>query len=86
VVKITAVTATAGAYAFVDDLYDAGLTNKLAGMDIWDQGQPAPLIAAVDVSTVGGIVWNYPDGSPTINTMGKRQVDGADSAELASIK
>lgn len=86
VVKITAVTATAGAYAFVDDLYDAGLTNKLAGMDIWDQGQPAPLIAAVDVSTVGGIVWNYPDSSPTANTMGKRQIDAADSAELAFVK
>ena len=70
-VKITAYTATAGAYLFIDDLYDAALNNKLAGIDIWVDGKPSPLIAAVDASAVPGLVWNYPDTPNTTGTMGE---------------
>ena len=85
-VKITGVTATAGAYFFVDDLYDAGTGNKVAGLDLWDQGQPSPIMVQSDFSVVPSAVWGYSDSNTSINTMGQRQVDAADDAELAAIK
>ena len=85
-VKITGVTATAGAYFFVDDLYDAGTGNKVAGLDLWDEGQPSPIMVQSDFSVVPSAVWGYSDSNTQANTMGQRQVDAADDAELASIK
>lgn len=85
-VKFTGVTATAGAEMFIDDLYDAGTSNKLAGLDVWDEGKPSPVLAATDVSAIPAQVWAYPDTSTNANTMGQRQVDAADDAELAAIK
>ena len=85
-VKFTAVTATAGAEIFIDDLYDAGTNNKLAGLDVWEDGKPSPVLAATDVSAIPAQVWAYPDSGTATNTMGQRQVDAADDAELAAIK
>ena len=85
-VRITGVTATAGAYFFVDDLYDAGTGNKVAGLDLWDNGQPSPIMIQSDFSVVPSAVWGFSDSSTQENTMGQRQVDGADSAELASVQ
>jgi hypothetical protein len=85
-VKFTGVTATAGAEMFIDDLYDAGTNNKLAGLDVWEQGKPSPVIAATDASAIPAQVWAYPDSGTSANTMGQRQVDAADDAELAAIK
>lgn len=51
-VRITAKTATAGAYAFLDDLYDAGTANKVAGLDLWDEGHISPVIVAADYSAI----------------------------------
>lgn len=84
-VRITGVTATAGAYFFVDDLYDAGTGNKVAGLDLWYQGKPSPVIAAIDTSAIPAQVWGFSDQTTSANTMGKRQVDAADNAELAAI-
>lgn len=85
-VRITGVTSTAGAYFFVDDLYDAGTGNKVAGLDLWDSGQPSPIMVQSDFSVVPSAVWGYSDSGTQADTMGQRQVDGADNAELASIK
>ena len=85
-VKITGVTATAGAYFFVDDLYDAGTGNKVAGLDLWDNGQPSPIMVSIDYSVVPSAVWGYADSNTQASTMGQRQVDAADEAELAAIK
>ena len=84
--RVTAVTATAGAKVFMDDFYDAGLTNRIAGFDLWNDGKPVSLFVANDVSGVPGLVWQYPDTNTATNTMGQRQVDAADDAELAAIK
>lgn len=86
IVRITGVTATAGAYFFVDDLYDAGTGNKVAGLDLWDEGQPSQIMVQSDFSVVPSAVWGYSDANTLANTMGQRQVDAADDAELASIK
>jgi hypothetical protein len=75
-VRFTGVTATAGAEFYVDDLFDAGTTNKVAGLDVWDEGKPAPVLAATDVSAVAAQVWAYPTvGLTTAGTTGKRLVD-----------
>lgn len=51
-VRITAKTAAAGAYVFLDDIYDAGLNNKVAGLDLWDNGKISPIMLAIDFSSV----------------------------------
>lgn len=85
-VRITAITATAGAYAFIDDLYDAGTGNKVAGLDLWYAGKPSTIMVASDTSAIPAQVWAYSDQTTSANTMGQRQVDAADDAELAAIK
>lgn len=85
-VRITAITGTAGAYAFIDDLYDAGTGNKVAGLDLYYKGKPSTIMVASDTSAIPAQVWGYSDQTTSANTMGQRQVDAADDAELASIK
>lgn len=74
-VRITGVTATAGAYFFVDDLYDAGTGNKVAGLDLWDEGQPSQIMVQSDFSVVPSAVWGYADTNTQADTMGKHQSD-----------
>lgn len=51
-IRITAKTATPGAYVFLDDIYDAGTGNKAAALDLWDDGHISPIIVAADYSTI----------------------------------
>lgn len=51
-IRLTAVSSTAGAYAFLDDIYDAGTGNKVAGLDLWDNGKISPIIVASDYSSI----------------------------------
>lgn len=55
-VRILAKTATAGAYLFVDDLYDAGTGNKVAGLDLWDAGKPSEIMVVTDFSSAVPVV------------------------------
>lgn len=55
-VRISAKTATAGAYLFVDDLYDAGTGNKVAGLDLWDAGKPSEIMVVTDFSSAVPVV------------------------------
>jgi len=75
IVRITGVTATAGAYFFVDDLYDAGTGNKVAGLDLWDEGQPSQIMVQSDFSVVPAAVWGFSDANTQADTMGKHQSD-----------
>lgn len=93
-VRITGVTSTAGAYFFVDDLYDAGTGNKVAGLDLWDAGQPSPIMVVTDFSSAVPVlaaatadaVWDeLLSGHTTSGSAGKVVKDGADSAELVEI-
>ena len=64
-VRITAKTATAGAYAFLDDLYDASTNNKVAGLDLWDAGHTSPIMVVTDFSSsipsIVNAVWSDND-------------------------
>lgn len=83
-VKITGVTATAGAYFFIDDLYDAGTGNKVAGLDLWDEGQPSQIMVQSDFSVVPSAVWGFSDANTNPNTMGQQLVDVPSSTQNAS--
>jgi hypothetical protein len=85
-VRIKGVTATAGAYFFVDDLYDAGTGNKVAGLDLWDEGKPSSIMVQSDFSVVPSAVWGYSDATTSPNTMGKRQIVAAKQAKIAANK
>lgn len=74
-VRISGVTATAGAYFFVDDLYDAGTTNKVAGLDLWDEGKPSEIMVQSDFSVVPASVWAFADTPTTAGTMGDIQAN-----------
>lgn len=83
-VRVTAVTATAGAYAFIDDLYDAGTGNKIAGLDLWHEGKPSEIMVATDTSAIPAQVWGYSDQTTSSNTMGQQLVDVPSSTQNAS--
>lgn len=77
-VRFTAITATSGAYAFIDDIYDAGTANKVAGLDVWFEGKPSPVIAAIDTSSIPAQVWAYPNTNTSANTMGANQIESSE--------
>jgi hypothetical protein len=76
IVRITGVTATAGAYFFVDDLYDAGTGNKVAGLDLWDEGKPSPVMTALDLAAVVPLIW-ADTGTYAAGTKGKAVKDAS---------
>lgn len=84
IVRITAKTATVGAYAFLDDLYDAGTANKVAGLDLWDEGQPSQIMVQSDFSVVPAAVWQFSDAVTNANTMGRQLVDVPSASENAT--
>jgi hypothetical protein len=72
-VFIYGVTATPGAYVYVDDLYNAGdtmtSTDKVTGLDTWLNGQPAPIITPQ--STSAADIWTFNTSNLTTpNTTG----------------
>jgi hypothetical protein len=85
-VRITGVTATAGAYFFIDDLYDAGTGNKVAGLDLWDNGQPSEIMVQSDFSVVPAAVWGFSNANTQANTMGQDQVDARSNSDVTQAK
>lgn len=77
-VRITAKTATAGAYCFLDDIYDAQTGNKVAGLDLWDAGHISPIIVAADYSSIPEqtrvAVWSD-DATYAVGSKGKTLTD-----------
>ena len=87
-VRITAKTATAGAYCFLDDLYDAGTNNKVAGLDLWDNGHISPIMVVTDFSSAVPVLSNAVWSDSTTYTSGQKGdtlKSAADNAELAAI-
>lgn len=60
-IKVRALSATAGAYLYADDFYNAGntvvSTDKVTGLDTWDQGKPVSIIAPQQVSAAD--IWTF---------------------------
>ena len=53
---------------------------------MWDSGKPSEIMVQSDFSVVPAAVWGFSDSNTSASTMGQRQVDAADDAELAAIK
>lgn len=87
-VRLTAKSAAPGAEAYVDDFN--GGTNSVSAYDIWYQGQPVAFRLTPqtlgDSAANAAAVWGYTDSDTQPNTMGDRQVEAADNAELAAFK
>ena len=79
---------------YLDDFLNSGNTstvnNNIASFETWFDGKPVDLFSLLDVSAIPAQsaqqVWSYSDQATSANTMGQRQVDAADDAELAAIK
>lgn len=60
-VTINAKTTTANAYLYCADFYNSGdtttLFDKLAGLTIWNNGLPSPLITQINLGGVPSAVW-----------------------------
>lgn len=57
---INAKSVAPGAYCYIDDFYDAGTSNKIAGFDIWQDGLPVNLLVPIDITGIPALVWAYP--------------------------
>jgi hypothetical protein len=68
-VTITAKSATASAYIYVDDIYNG--TNKITALDVWDQGQPSPIMYE-ELGDAAGVWAVLQSTQTTAGTMGNR--------------
>lgn len=80
-IRVTAISATAGAGIYLADFFDG-----VDALNSWFEAKPTKVVAPTDFTAVAGLLWSYPDTNTTAGTMGQRQVDGAEDAELASVK
>ena len=80
-IRFTAKSAAAGAQAIIADYYDA-----VTPLNLWEGGRPLKQVSVNDFSSIPGLTWGYTDKNTVDGTMGRRQIDAADSAELAFVK
>jgi len=69
-IRVTAISATAGAAIYIANLYDS-----VEGLNSWFEGKPSNLVVPTDFSSTPGLIWSYPDSGTSANTMGKHQAD-----------
>lgn len=63
-VKVYAISSTAAAYLYCDDFYNAGTSNKIAGLDTWEKGLPVTFL--VDTVFDPSSVWSYDTTNLTV--------------------
>lgn len=88
-VRITAKTATPGAYVFLDDIFDAQTGNKVAGLDLWDDGHISPIVVAADYSSIPEqtrqAVWGDQD-TYTVGSKGRSLADTEQNTDVTQAK
>lgn len=67
-IRVTAISATAGAAIYIADLFDS--TDAL---NSWFEAKPTKVVAPTDFTAVAGLLWSYPDTNTTAGTMGDIQ-------------
>ncbi len=90
-VVINAKSATAGAYLYCADFYNSGdsstLYDKLAGLTIWYQGKPSPIITQLNLGGIAPAVWAVAtSGLTSAGTTGKKLVDGLTMVDFLGLK
>lgn len=86
-VVINAKSTTSGAYLYCADFYNSGDTvtvfDKLAGLTIWYQGKPSPIITQLSLGGIAPAVWGVAtSGLTTPGTVGKLVVDLATGNDI----
>ena len=82
-VRITAKTATASAYVYIDDLYNG--TNVITALDVWEKGKPS----AIMFEQLGdaAAVWAVATSTlTTTGTTGKKLVDDLTTVKFLATK
>jgi len=83
-VKVTGITATAGAYLYLADIFNG--TNSITGMNVWDDGMPSPIM--FEQLGDASAVWAVPTSALTVSgSVGELVVDIPDitwSTDLTS--
>jgi hypothetical protein len=69
-----------------NQITNLGFNQYLVGSLGNISGKPAKQIAITDFSAVPAAVWGFPDGNTISSTIRHKQIDKADSAELAFVK
>lgn len=84
-IKVYAKSATAAAYLYCDDFYNAGTSNKIAGLDTWELGLPVDFI--VDTVFDPSSVWSYDTTNlTTANTTGNQVKKLLTTAKFLGLK
>lgn len=90
-VVINAKSTTAGAYLYCADFYNSGdtttLYDKLAGLTIWYNGKPSPIITQLSLGGIAPAVWGVAlSGLTTPGTTGKKLKDSLTTAKFIALK
>lgn len=92
-IVVTGITATASAYLYCDDFYNAGdgttTFDRVTGLDVWYNGLPASVIAPQTPSAadIAANVWAVQTSTlTTAGTTGKAQKDGLTTAKFIGLK
>lgn len=84
-VRITVKSVASGAALYADDFYNAGTTNKIAGLDTWDKGKPVSFL--VDTTFDPASVWAFSTAQlTTAGTTGKQLNDALTVAKFLGLK
>lgn len=86
-VGINAKSTTSGAYLYCADFFNSGdtttLFDKLAGLAIWYNGKPAPIITQLNLGGIAPAVWAVAtSGLTSTGTIGKLMVDMATNNDI----
>lgn len=83
IVRITAKTATANAYVYLDDFYNG--TNEITALDVWDEGQPSEIMFEQlgDAASVWSVAL---DAIGTPGTTGEKIKDALQLDEFVGLK
>lgn len=83
IVRITAKTATASAYCYIDDLFNG--TNVITALDTWDKGKPSPIM--FEQLGDAAAVWAVATSTlTTTGTTGKKLVDDLTTVKFLATK
>lgn len=90
-VVINAKSTTSGAYLYCADFYNSGdtttLYDKLAGLTIWYNGKPSPIITQLSLGGIAPAVWGVAlSGLTTPGTTGKKLKDSLTTAKFIALK
>ncbi len=81
-VQIVALTTTPSAYIYVDDIFNG--TNKITGIDVWENGMPSPIM--FEQLGDASAVWAVPTSIAVAGTFGGKLSAGLTTGQFIALK